>query len=182
MPSDLLRYLPEVLKEVREFKALAEAESPETDILWQAVEDVLSDQFVEDSTLRGVKRWESILKVVPKSADTLEVRQFRILSRLNENIPYTYRSLEQQLATLCGPDGYQIILDNGNYTLKVRVELAAKQKFEEVESLVKRTAPANLILSVSLLYNQHSLLADYTHAYLSQFTHGQLRKDPLVEA
>lgn len=172
-----LNYLPEFLKEFREFREIAAAENPELLSIWGILEDLLNDQFVAISTENGVKRWETILKISPKGSDSLEVRKFRILARLNEKLPYTQKILEQQLATLCGESGYSVELKNNEYTLVVRVALTAKSKFEEVDNLLRRIVPANMIIDLSLLYNQYSKLAGYTHAELAQYAHEQLRSE-----
>jgi hypothetical protein len=172
---NLLNYLPSVMQEFKEFKVLAEAENPEVSALWSVLEDIMNDQFINDSTENGVKRWETILKIIPKGTDSLDVRKFRILTRLNEKLPYTFTALEQQLVTLCGADRFSLELNNGTYTLTVRVELAAKGKFDEVNELLKRTVPANIVIDLSLLYNQQSVLSGFTHGQLSAYTHNQLR-------
>lgn len=172
---NLLNYLPSVLQGFKEFKVLSETENPEISALWSVMEDIMNDQFVNESTENGVNRWETIMSIVPKGTDSLDLRKFRILTRLNERLPYTFTALEQQLATLCGVDGFTLELNNGAYTLIVRVELTAKGKFDEVGSLLKRTVPANILIDLSLLYNQQSLLSGFTHAHLSGYTHEQLR-------
>jgi len=180
MDRSLINYFPEVLKEVRELKAIVEAEEPEIVNLWTALKNALNDQFVNDATENGVSRLEKILKITPKATDTLDVRKFRILTRYNEQLPYTYRTLEQQLVTLCGENGYSIQLNSNEYTLKVRVELSAKGKFDEVNNLLHRIVPANMIIDLSLLYNQHSTLANFTHSQLSTFTQEQLRNEVII--
>ncbi len=174
---NVINYLPDFLKEFREFKALAEAENPELLCAWEAYEELLKNQFVNDAEEPGVKRWETILGLLPKGSDTLDTRRFRILTRLNEKLPYTRRILEQQLAALCGEGGYLVDIKNGEYTLAVRVAMAARAKFEEVGSLLGRIVPANMVIDLSLLYNRHSKLAGFTHAELSARTHEQLRNE-----
>lgn len=176
---NILSYLPDFIKEFREFEKLAEAENPELLAIWGTLKNVKDDQFVKDSTENGVKSWEKILRITPKGSDTLEDRKFRILTRVNEKLPYTYKKLEQQLATLCGEEGYSLKLLNSVYTLIVRVALEAKSNFEEVKKLLQRTVPANMIIDLSLLYNQHLLLKDYTNVILSNYTHEQLRSEVL---
>jgi len=172
-----INYLPDFLKEFREFRALAEAENPELLYAWGVYGELLNNQFVSDSGEPGVKRWEAILGLLPKGSDTLDIRKFRILARLNEKLPYTRRILEQQLAALCGEDGYLVEIRNGEYTLAVRVAMAAKAKFEEVGSLLGRIVPANMVIDLSLLYSSHSKLSGFTHAELSTRTHEQLRNE-----
>jgi Uncharacterized protein conserved in bacteria (DUF2313). len=174
---DVLNYLPDFLKEFREFKELAASENPEILALWGTLESVMRDQFINDSTENGVKRWEKILKISPKGTDGLDIRKFRVLARLNEKLPYTYRKLEQQLGTLCGESGYSMELRNNEYKLVVRVALSAGAMFAEVEKLLKRIVPANMDIDLSLLYNRNSSLESYTYGGLSTYTYDQLRRE-----
>lgn len=176
---NILNYLPNVIKEFREFKTLSVAENPELLTLWQVLENVMNDQFVDDATENGVKRWESILKIVPRASDNLDIRKFRIITRLNEQLPYTFSTLEQQLVTLCGVDGFNLELQNDNYKLIVKVNLTAKGKFNEVNALLHRTVPANMIIDLKLIYNQHEILEQFTHGELAAYTHYQLRSEVL---
>lgn len=176
---NVLSYLPEFLKEFREFRELAAAENPELLSLWDTLEAVLNDQFIASSTENGIKRWETVLKIFPKGSDTLDVRRFRILARLNAKLPYTQRTLEQQLAALCGEAGYSVELRNKEYTLTVRVGLGVKGKFDEVNSLLESIVPAHMIIDLSLLYNTHARLSRYTYAQLALHTHNELRNEVL---
>ncbi len=174
---DILNYLPEFLQDFREFQELAAAENPEIRALWGSLENVMKEQFISDSTENGVKRWEAILKINPKGSDSLEVRKFRILTRLNEKLPYTYKKLAQQLETLCGESGYSLELRNNEYKLIVRVALTAKSMLAEVEKLLTRIVPVNMYVDLSLLYKQNLTLGSYTHVQLREYTHEQLRSE-----
>ena len=177
---NVLDYLPSVMMELLEFQALASTENPEITSLWSAIDDIINDQFVNDATENGVKRWESMLEISPKGSDSLDVRKFRIISRLNEELPYSYRKLEQQLRTLCGDAGYSLLLQGNTYTLTVRVDLSAKGKYDEVDALLRRVVPANIVIDLSLLYNQHKALAHFTHGHLRGYTHKQLRNEVIT--
>jgi hypothetical protein len=176
---NLIEYLPGVLREIKEFKALSAAENTEVIGLWEELENVLDDQFVNDSTLNGVKRWERILGIKALDTDTLSDRKFRILTRLNEQLPYTYTNLEAQLNLLCGRDGYKLILDSIAYALTVKVALAAKKKYAEVGNLLDRVVPCNIVITLLLMYNQHSLFQRFTHAQLKDHTYSELREEVL---
>jgi len=174
---NILNYLPEFLKEFREIIELAASENPELLLLWEVLGNVMNDQFVADSTENGIKRWEKILGILPKGTDTLDLRKFRVLTRLNEKLPYTMRILEQLLTALCGEKGYYVNLINDHYTLVVRVALTAKEQFNEVDGLLRRIVPANMVIDLSLLYNKHSIFSIYTHGQLTKYTHEQLRSE-----
>ena len=96
MERKIIDYLPPYLTVYKEIKAIMEAEQPEFEIVWPQAENVLNDQFVSDSSTIGIERMEKILGIIPKKTDTLDERKFRILVKLNEQLPYTLPVLEQQ--------------------------------------------------------------------------------------
>ena len=177
MAANLINYLPGVLRDVREFKSLCNAENPEVDSVMVAIDSTLNNQFIGYLDDYGCARWESMLDIKPLDTDTLQERNFRILARVNEQLPYTYRSLEERLRDLCGEQGFTVDMDKARYILYVRIAQSAKKNFNAVVELLDRITPCNLILNVSLLYNQHSKIAGFTHAQLMKHTYAQVREE-----
>lgn len=178
--AELLSYLPDVLHDIREFCILCEVGDSELSVLHISLVDIVKDNFIQTLTERGCERWERMMRITPKASDDIEVRRFRILAQLNEQLPYTYRGLLRQLETLCGKDGYSAELNSNAYTLSVRVALTAKNQLDEVMKLLKRVVPANLAVSVTLKYNQHKTFAAMTHGQLAAYTHYSLRNEVLA--
>ncbi|QIB68646.1 YmfQ family protein [Aminipila butyrica] len=176
---NLIAYLPEILQDIREFKTVAETENLELKQLQAALNAALNDLFVESSTEYGVARWEKILKISPKGTNSLAERKFRILARLNEQLPYSYRMLARQLATLCGEEGYSLKENIETYQLIVRVALAAKSNFDDVQKLLERVVPCNVAVDLSLIYNQYQVLEAFTYGQLEAYTYEQMREEPL---
>lgn len=75
--------------------------------------------------------------------------------------------------------GFTVAMVGSTFTLSVRVMLTAKQNYDDVETLLNRIVPENLILDLSLMYNQHQTLAAFTHAQLAAYTHYFLRNEVL---
>ena len=174
---NILSYIPNVLKEVKELKAIATAENPEITSLWAAIENALNDQFILTSTEYGVKRREKIMKITPKGTDTLDERKFRILVKSNEQLPYSFRALHQQLRSLCGPEGYTFTRNVTEKTVTVKVALTAKSNFNDVGDLLERVLPSNIIIELTLLYNQHQTMSTKAHSQLAFFTHDEIRNE-----
>jgi len=174
---NILDYLPSVISDTLEFQQLANAENPEIDSLWVAHEEVFNTQFIDALNEEGCRRWEKILKVSPMGTDTLADRRFRILTHLNAELPYTLNQLKNLLASLCGANGYTLELLNDEYKLIVRITLTAKKSIVDVEKMLKRVIPANLILDLSLLYNQYQTISGKTHGELAAYLHNQLREE-----
>lgn len=174
---NILDYLPNVFGEFREFKILADTENIELTSLWETLENILDDQFILEATEYGIARREKMLNITHFADDDLESRRFRVLARANEKLPYTYRVLVNKLDQLCGEDGYALSINSGEYTVNIKIELTKKRMFEEVEKVVKKMSPANLIVNIELRYNQHSTLSKFTHSQLSKYTYRELREE-----
>jgi len=176
----LLNYLPHVIRNVREYKAIMDdGDQEEISKLWEAVDNAFDDQFVNSATIYGVQRWEKLLHILPKGTDSLDARKFRILARLNEQLPYTLRVLENMLFALCGEDGYTVEVQNDMYTLNVKIALKAKSNVDDVDVLLKKVVPANMIIELSLMYNQYYKLKPFRHIDLKPRTHYELRNEVL---
>ena len=115
----LEQYVPYILRDVEEFKAIMQAGQKAFDNAskdddkrgtWQALEKALRDAFLTvdkdgfvETTEYGLSRWEQMLNIVPppQSGDSknewLKKRLGVILARIQGNAPYTYLSLVHRL-------------------------------------------------------------------------------------
>lgn len=175
----LMDYLPEVMKSFEEIKQIMKAEQMTVEELWDNVEALFKEGFVQSESSIGAILWEKALQIIPKDTESIELRNFRIMGRLNEDLPYTQRTLLRQLKALCGENGVTLELNNNDYKIEVVIALWSKQFIDEVYSLVDREAPQNLLIDVRLLYNTHNLLGKYAHNELAKSNHQQLREEVL---
>lgn len=144
--ADMKGYYPDILKEADEFQRIAICENPELSRLWDCLEDVFADQFIEDATVNALKKWEKALHLLPKGTDTLSQRRKRILLKMNEQLPYTFRRLEQLLTAACGTFRHKTILEPGQYKLTVKTDPMPRQAFEDIWDMLERIVPVNLII------------------------------------
>ena len=173
----LIDYLPHFMQTYREMVTITDTEQVEIDRLWMDVENAFADQFIQEATENGVKRWESMLLISPKNTDTLDERKFHILTKLNQELPYTMRKLEQVLTTRCGAGNYSVEISPEEYHIEVKLALTNKNNYQDVEKLLKKMIPANMTTHVQIMYNTNRVLKQFTHAQLSAYTHDQLRKE-----
>lgn len=181
MRKKLQDYLPPILLKTYEFPLLCETEQPEIDRLHDAADAVLDAQFLSTAGEYAISRYEKIFGVVPQDTDTLDERRFKVLAKINAQLPFSVRRLRQQLETLCGEDGYKLEVGGGKYTLAVKVALTAKRNQQAVEELLADIVPANMVCTTSLLYNQHADLTRFTHAQLALLTHFEIREEVLPD-
>lgn len=92
-------------------------------------------------------------------------------------VTFTLPQLRVILESLCGAGNYSA--DVADYTLLVKVGVAAKKNFQDVQTLLKRVAPVNLVLVVQQLFNIHQVLGGFTHAQLAWYTHSEVRTEEL---
>lgn len=176
---DISAYYPKTVKNMKKFIKISESENPEFNTLWFETENLLSNQFINTLTEYGIQRWEAILKIVSKENDTLENRRIKILLNLFEKLPYTITVLKEMLEDICGKDGYTINIIHNKYLLIVKICLEKKYYFNEVNDLLKRIIPANMILDFDLIYNTHETMSLYTHKHLNHFKHKEMKAEVL---
>ena len=75
-------YHPDIIKDIREFKVLAEAQDNSLSLIYDALENIMDDQFIETAKNYGVARLEKIVKIKPKDTDTIEERKFKLLAKV----------------------------------------------------------------------------------------------------
>ena len=174
----MIEYLPLFMRGFAEIKAIMNAEQVGFENAWISSDAVMNNQFVTQATEDGVARYEKILEITPKANYTLEERKFNILARMNEQLPYTMKQLHSSLNSLIGEDGYTLKLDNGTYTLVIKLGIANENNARAVVELLDKMTPANIVKNV-VLFNTHLTLADFTHEQLAAFTHKELREEIL---
>ncbi len=176
---ELSEYLPGILKNIRELSAIMRVETPVVRELWQACEDCMNDQFIPEATENGISRREKMLGITPYATDTIEDRRFRLLTRYNENTPYTRRSLERMLTSLCGESGYELTIITSKFTVIVKVALIAKKQVDSIIDLLERILPYNMVFTVTLLYNTWEMVRPYTWGAASAKTWKELKEEVL---
>lgn len=156
MDRRLLDYLPPVLREVMEFRAINEANEPEITIAWDALALVLANQFLDTADEWGVSMWERELKIYPKDTDTMEVRKTRIKGLWNMELPYTFPWLKNWLTGLCGPEGHDESVDG--YTINIQLDYTklpeANMLAAEILEMLMSVRPSNMrVLMTAFLHS-----------------------------
>lgn len=150
MDRKLIDYLPPVLREVADFKAINAANEPEIVLAWDALGQVLDNQFLDSADESGVSVWEQELRIRPKDTDTLVVRKARIKAMWNRELPYTVPWLRNWLTSLCGPSGHEVTVTD--YTLHIQLDYTilpdADRIAAEVLELLLALRPENLRLLI----------------------------------
>lgn len=173
----LVDYLPPFIQEFNEMHQIMSAEQPEIDALWNSCEEILNESFILYAKEAGIKRWESIVGVTPKATDTLDERRFRILTKMNQELPYTMKKLKEVLTVTCGEGNFFIELQPNNYHIAVKLAITNESNYGEVVDILKKMVPANMTQMVQIMYNTNEVISGFTHTQLTAYTHEELKSE-----
>ena len=155
-------------------KPIIDALEIEDSILFENVEDLKNQFFVDDATW-GLDNWESMLGI---SKNTFDYQTRR------ENIKAKMRSRGttsiEVIKNICEAYSYgevEIIVDHSDYSFEINFigSIGVPKAFAELDKTIEEIKPAHLAHSYKFRYNNHEYLSQYTHEHLSQFTHDDLR-------
>ncbi len=159
MDRKLINYLPPVLREVAEFKAINNANEPEISLAWDGLDRVMANQFLDDADEQGVSVWERELKIRPKDTDTLAIRKARVKALWNLKTPYTIPWLRQWMTGVFGEGRHSETLEDYTLTIRLLQDLSAdtRRKTEEFFKTLLNVIPENILLSLDYLFPEAAL-------------------------
>ena len=144
MDRKLIDYLPDILKNILEFRQIMGAEQPELEAFWD----------------KGNK------------LDVRNLRILAVMQgRLPYTYRTLYKSL---LAMVNSERDFKLSVDVDKRSVSIVVALSSKDLKDEREKLAEKMVPANMTLEVLLWYTTHRLLEIKTHGELEQYTHEQM--------
>lgn len=149
---DLLKYLPFFIQNYKEIDAIMKAENVILQNEWEYLKQAFKNNFIFLTDIYGISLFEKMMKIYPKTSDTLEERQVRVYTKWNTTLPYTWRWLEEYLKAYFLNTSTEAIpvLFNNEYRIDIR--LSSKEWFGEYEyklfDELRILIPANLILKI----------------------------------
>ena len=172
----LIDYLPQVLKEIYEFKVLFDAEDKELAELKASLDDIFKEMFVYTAENEGLKRLENILNLTVSADDDIDFRRFQILTKLNGS----ERNLIKKIQIIVGND-FDIDYYWSEYRLSVKLPLKDKKYLDAVKQMLDETVPLNLIIDAVLKYNTYGTIKTkkLTYGVLKNKTYKQIREEEL---
>lgn len=173
----LREYLPEFISCTKEFTELFKVEQPQVDELFKQINNRLTDMFVLNSSEYATERYENIVGIIPKLSDSLKKRQLDVLAIYNEVPPFTYERLIEMLNAIIGDDGYKISLDIPKFFLKIKLRRDNLQFINQVNDMLERIVPVNIILDYSVDYNTWEDISYFNWKDLQNSNWMQVLKD-----
>lgn len=177
--AEIKEYFPHILRDVYEFQALSDAESPYVKEAWENSDKILSEAFIESAGDYGLGRLEKLLGLITMDTYTDEERRFRILSRYNETPPITKYALMNLLDVLCGKGRYELIIEIEAYSLHLKLALTSKHSLTLAKEMLDRLVPVNMTIEASLMYNTWRKAGALTWKEANGYTWKELREEVL---
>lgn len=143
---DLKGYLPDVVKGIREFDEICNAANPEFRLLYECVNKVFDNQFISNAGVEGIKRYENIVGIKANVSDSLDIRRADVLSKWDNELPYTYKRLVVRLNNLIGNDKYLLNLEPDKYFLDLKVIDEDYKVMRVIHDMLKEMIPANILI------------------------------------
>lgn len=153
---DLKSYIPDYLKDYKEFKVITDLEKEDIEKLRDACDELWNDGFISTAGHQGIKKWETLLGIRTDTGRSLEERRTEVLTSWNKQLPYTEIKLREKLTALLGAD-YILDIWNLRYELRLIVKERSYPIIKSISRMVKEMIPANL---ASAFYGRYS--AGYT--------------------
>lgn len=175
------KYLPQQEQEWREFQQLAKVEGQMLEEEAEAKLELEENQWLLSARRSGLLRTAGIMGFL--GAERLETESLRkeLLTRWNNQSPYTYFHLLDWLDGCLGTESYTLHLEQEQYTLRLLLELWVKEKKDFLQSHLRKILPANLLLEVRLKTNTYGDVGRLTHGALQKkgLTYGQIPTEDL---
>ena len=151
---DTLQYLPLHIAEIEEFKKIAKTYDKYLRLAWASLQREELNRILATMDESECAQWEELLHIVVNPADSLEDRVNRIRGYHVSDLPYTINKLDEVLKVVCGADNYKLKVDSSKYLIDCGVKLVSIPMIDVVADLIRKRAPANMIVNVYALFNR----------------------------
>lgn len=147
---DITTMHPDTVKDFEEFIEIGKVENHNFNTARLNLLEAFSMRFVHEASEKGIARWERMLKLKRRSDDDLELRRKRVLAKINNKLPYTWRTLIQLMNSLFGSGAYEIELDCQSFELYMAIPAESNYYYELIKVL-DPMLPLNIYFLIDLL-------------------------------
>ena len=146
----------------------------EDNILFENVEDLKNQFFVDDATW-GLSNWEKMLGI-SKNNNDIQTRRENIKAKMRSRGTTTL-SVIKNICEAYSNGIVEINIDHANYSFEVSFisTIGVPAGFEELDKVINEIKPCHLAHSYKFNYNTNKDISKYTHEELSNYTHDEIR-------
>ena len=181
MIIDTLHYYPKRIQEIKEYIRLSAGVDAKLTAVWGEIERITKNMYLDTMDEDTCLMWEKILNITANPLDSLDDRRGRIKGYFASNLPYTEKKIREVLQSMCGEGGYDLVIDTKTGMVDIFIMLSNTRLIDNTYDVIRKMAPADMIVRARIVYNTHSIFRAYTHAELAKYTHYQLRNDQIFQ-
>lgn len=178
---DTIRYFPQHVANIEEFKRIAAVYDKKLQVVWDDLSQMQTNKRFDDMDEEECSKWEQMLKIKITGEETLGDRRRNIKGIWASGLPYTARKFKEALDAMVGPEYYLLDINQANKTLKVDLMLDVIMKDTYIYNLMRAMAPADMIVTVSIVFNRNRAFKGYTNADLKKYTNHELKTSKIFK-
>ena len=178
---DTIRYFPQHIANIEEFKRIAVVYDKKLQVVWDDLSQMQTNKRFDNMDEEACSKWEQMLKIKITGEETLGDRRRNIKGIWTSGLPYTARKFKEVLDAMVGPEYYLLDINQANKTLKVDLMLDVIMKDTYIYNLMRAMAPADMIVTVSIVFNRNRAFKGYTNADLKKYTNHELKTSKIFK-
>ena len=155
-------------------RPIIDALEVEDSILFENVEDLKKQFFVDDATW-GLDNWEKML-VISKNTFDYQTRRENIKAKMRSR-GTTTMSFIKNICEAYSNGIVDIIVDHENFVFTIDFvgSLGVPKAFAEMDKAIEEVKPCHLEHKYKFNYNTNRDISKYTHEELSKYNHEYIR-------
>ena len=173
-----LEYYPEHIKQMKEYIRLSVGIDSELYKVWENIETIMKNHYVDTMDEATILKWENILGIVASPLDDLDDRRRRIKGYFASDLPYTEKKLNEILAAMCGKDGYELVINRTVGTVEINIKLNSVRLIDNAKEVIRAAVPCDMVVTARIIYNIYASFEGMTYEQMEAYTYDQLRNDP----
>ena len=175
-----IQYYPPHIADIEEFKRIAKVYDKKLQLIWDNIDQMQTNRRFEEMDEAECSRWEIMLNIKLTGEETLGDRRRNIKGIWTSGLPYTAKKFKEVLDAMIGPEYYLLDINRQKKTLKVDLMLDVIMQDKYIYNLMRAMAPADMIVTVSILFNRNRAFKGYTNADLKAYTNHELRTSTIL--
>lgn len=178
---DTIRYFPQHIANIEEFKRIAAVYDKKLQVVWDDLSQMQTNKRFDNMDEETCSKWEQMFKIKITGEETLGDRRRNIKGIWTSGLPYTARKFKEVLDAMVGQEYYLLDINKVNKTLKVDLMLDVIMKDTYIYKLMRAMAPADMIVTVSIVFNRNRAFKGYTNADLKKYTNHELKTSTIFK-
>ncbi len=176
----LMSYLPENYENSEDSRTIQEAIQPETEMLWQARDEML-EQLDPDTATWGLKYWEAAFGIPVDESKELDYRRTRVKSKIRGTGTVT-KEMVQNVSESFSHGEVEVTEYPGESRLEIRFvsRVGRPPNLDDLEDTLLEIIPAHLAFEFIVSYRTHIELSSYTHGELAAYSHKTLYEEEMI--